>query len=108
MIETTLAPWRRLGFGEPVFISAIHDAGVDVLLDSVVAMLRERGLDAVASQDDRAARRLPPEQRQIRVAIVGQPNVGKVILFLSLYLLFLLIFLNSNQQFLSAFINTIV
>ena len=76
-----MAPWRRLGVGEPIFVSALHDAGIDVLLDSVVALLRERALDVPddAEADEEAAkRRVPANERQIRVAIVGQPNVGKV------------------------------
>lgn len=59
-----LAPFYRLGFGEPVCISAEHGQGVGDLLDTV--------LQAVpALQPPRAV------DYAIQVAIVGRPNVGK-------------------------------
>ncbi len=54
----------RLGFGEPLVVSAIHGEGSGDLLDAVVERLPE---DPV-----------PPEPAdETSVAIVGQPNVGK-------------------------------
>ena len=58
------AEMYSLGFGTPYPISASHGIGIGDLLDLVVEALPERP---------------EPEQvdRTIRVAIVGQPNVGK-------------------------------
>jgi GTP-binding protein len=56
--------FARLGFGEPIAISAIHGEGTGDLLDAIVE-------------------RLPPEsegrpvERELSLAIVGRPNVGK-------------------------------
>src|SRR5271165_1069508 len=56
--------FARLGFGEPVVVSAIHGEGTGDLLDAIVE-------------------RLPPEtdalgdETELALAIVGRPNVGK-------------------------------
>jgi len=63
-LELTKADLYELGFGEPVAISAMHNRGVQSLLDEIV-------------------RELPPvpEREQpspvAKVAIAGRPNVGK-------------------------------
>ena len=54
----------RLGFGEPLFISAEHGLGVGDLMDAVLAELS----GSPQSQDEAAS---------IQVAVVGRPNVGK-------------------------------
>jgi GTP-binding protein len=79
--ELPIAEFHRLGFGEVFVMSAEHARGVHDLLE---AALREVGaepvppppedlpeLDEVAESDPVA-----PE-RDIRIAIVGRPNVGK-------------------------------
>lgn len=53
-----------LGLGEPWAVSAIHGSGVGDLLDEVVRLL--------PTQAD-----LPAALRELRIAIVGRPNVGK-------------------------------
>jgi GTP-binding protein len=68
--EAPLAEFHRLGFGEVHPISAEHGRGVGELLDAVVAAL---GLP-------RAPEPSAPGQAPIgdvRLAIVGRPNVGK-------------------------------
>jgi GTP-binding protein len=57
------AEFSRLGFGEPVGVSAIHGEGTGDLLDAIVAQLPEGGGE------------VPPET--LSLAIVGLPNVGK-------------------------------
>jgi len=59
------AEFWKLGLGEPMAISAIHGIGTADLLDRVV----ERLPDDLATQ--------PPSDADLRVAIVGKPNVGK-------------------------------
>jgi GTP-binding protein len=58
------AEMYSLGFGEPYPISASHGIGIGELLDSV----------SEAVPDQLSAE---PAQGAIRIAIVGQPNVGK-------------------------------
>jgi GTP-binding protein len=63
----------RLGFGEPVQISAEHGTGLSDLVDSLAPFVAEQ--------------EAPPEIEQLRkdaplkLAIVGRPNVGKSSLF---------------------------
>jgi GTPase len=54
----------RLGFGEPLFISAEHGLGVGELMDAVLAKLSR----SLQSQEESAS---------VQVAVVGRPNVGK-------------------------------
>jgi GTP-binding protein len=54
-----------LGFGEVIGVSAEHNLGIDELLDAVGARLREEDPGEAA------------EAREIAVAIIGRPNVGK-------------------------------
>ena len=58
-----VAEGARLGFGEALPVSALHDVNVGLLLDDVVAQFPET----------------PPsiESDRVRIAIVGRPNVGK-------------------------------
>jgi GTP-binding protein len=56
--------FHRLGLGEPFPLSALHGHGTGDLLDLVVASLPGRDEPV-------------PDDRAIRVAILGRPNVGK-------------------------------
>lgn len=58
------AEFSRLGFGEPVAVSAIHGEGTGDLLDRMVDALPESAES-------------PSEPEQLAIAIVGRPNVGK-------------------------------
>ncbi len=78
---TAPAPeFHRLGFGEVHGVSAEHARGIGDLLDSVVARL---GLPAESPPSvEEALDELPPVEdeeapAEIRIAIVGRPNVGK-------------------------------
>ena len=53
-----------LGFDDVIGVSAVHARGVDDLLDRVVEMLPEE------DQEER-------EEGEVRVALIGRPNVGK-------------------------------
>lgn len=59
-----------LGFREIYPISAEHGIGVDDMLDAVVACLPE-------TPSEVAVETAPEELPQIKVAIIGRPNVGK-------------------------------
>ena len=54
----------RLGFGEPIQISAIHGEGTGDLLDAVIERIPEHAADATSPDE-------------LSIALIGQPNVGK-------------------------------
>ena len=81
--------FHRLGVPSMFPISAEHGRGVDDLLDAVVAILpktlttedTEGTEETQESKEPTAEERLP---REVRVAIIGHPNVGKSTLLNSL------------------------
>jgi len=64
-----------LGFPDVFPVSASHGRGVSDFLDAVVARLPERA--ARAAVGAAPAPRRDDEERPIRIAFVGKPNVGK-------------------------------
>jgi GTPase len=58
------AEFARLGFGEPIAVSAIHGEGTGDLLDRIVALLPPQ-------QPDEAT------EAELALAVIGRPNVGK-------------------------------
>jgi GTPase len=67
------ADWARLGFGMPIAISATNGSGVGDMLDVVVERLTTLG---------KTSEELPAID--VRVTIIGRPNVGKSSLLNSL------------------------
>jgi GTPase len=63
--ESAAAEFHELGLGAPVAISAAHGEGVRELVEAALAAFPDE-----AEPDEKA-------QRDVRVAIVGRPNVGK-------------------------------
>jgi GTP-binding protein len=63
--ELNISQFYELGLGEPLPISALHGRMIGDFLDEVVR-------DFSPSTDDE-----PYDKDQIKIAIVGQPNVGK-------------------------------
>jgi len=59
-----VADFYRLGMGEPIAISAHHNRGIDELMDAVLASLPPQTTSIA-------------EPGEIKLAIVGRPNVGK-------------------------------
>ena len=71
-----MADFHRLGIEQMFPISAEHARGVDDLLDAVVAKLpKDLDTEAAESGDETPAEEQPPSE--IKVAIIGHPNVGK-------------------------------
>jgi len=68
------ADFYSLGLGDPIAISASHGRGVGELLEQVLANL------PLQSTDD-----IPQDEKRIRVAVIGKPNVGKSTLVNSLF-----------------------
>ncbi len=61
-----VAEAARLGFGDALPLSALHDSGVGLMLDVVIAMLPDI---APLLESDR-----------VKIAVIGRPNVGKSML----------------------------
>ncbi len=78
--QRSVPEFYQLGF-EPVFeISAEHGNGVGDLLDEIVRVLGTRGKDAPEpeeSEDGEPKAPPVPDEREISIAIIGRPNVGK-------------------------------
>lgn len=58
------AEFSRLGFGEPIAVSAIHGEGTGDLLDRIVELLPARPTE-------------PALEGELALAVIGRPNVGK-------------------------------
>src|SRR5688572_136285 len=69
-LESESTEFYRFGFENVFPVSAEQGIGVGELLDSVVELLKS-GEQQHDQQDE------TPEQRELRLAIVGRPNVGK-------------------------------
>jgi len=88
--ESPLAEFYDLGFGDIHPVSAEHGRGVGELMDAILAELAARGTPAPEVQDEPEEPEEPEEDQaeeeeaasedeagEIRLAIVGRPNVGK-------------------------------
>jgi len=65
--------FHGLGLGEPVAISAAHGDRINALMDEVLAPFVEADEAAGAdAEDDDSA-----EDKALRIAVIGRPNVGK-------------------------------
>jgi GTP-binding protein len=78
--------FRSLGFPHLLPVSAEHGLGIAELMDAVFAVLPkvEPGSDVAADfasdpeeEDADAAEKSSPMQHEVKVAIIGRPNVGK-------------------------------
>ena len=67
--EPLVADLYALGLGEPVAVSATHGRGTGDLLDRLVATLLDARSKAGAAAGE--------EDEEVRVAVIGRPNVGK-------------------------------
>lgn len=61
--EAAIYPFYKLGLGEPYAVSGIHGLGVGDLLDAITALLPM--VERIEDADE------------VKVAVVGRPNVGK-------------------------------
>ncbi len=70
--EEMVADFHRFGLGRPFPVSAEHNEGFIDLLEFAIPKLPPSDVEPVEAIED-----VPDEDRAIRVAIVGRPNVGK-------------------------------
>jgi GTP-binding protein len=63
---TANADFYGLGLGDPVAVSAVHGDRISALMDEVLAPYEEE--EAVPEADD---------ENELRIAVIGRPNVGK-------------------------------
>lgn len=75
-IRTDIAEFNKLGLNEPLAISATSGSGTGDLLDQVVKLLPK--------QNKAFAKKNPGLQKNIKVSLIGKPNVGKSSLINSL------------------------
>ncbi len=64
--EALAAEFHQLGLGDPAPVSASHGLGTGDLLDRLIDLLRS---DAAVSD--------PEQEVDVRLAVIGRPNVGK-------------------------------
>jgi GTPase len=84
-LEDEAADFHRFGFADVFPISAEHGNGIGEMLDALAELLRVRtptareGTAALATGRDAGDPQagMPPALREISLAIVGRPNVGK-------------------------------
>ncbi|RLL86149.1 ribosome biogenesis GTPase Der [Petrotoga sp. Shatin.DS.tank11.9.2.9.3] len=67
-----------LGFGEGIPVSAEHNKNIFTLMDTIANTLKTSGLSSEESVDSEK------DSEEIKVSIVGRPNVGKSSLFNSI------------------------
>lgn len=61
--------FHGLGMGEPVAVSAAHGDRIGALMDEILETFGVDDTDEDSTEDD--------EDRELRIAIIGRPNVGK-------------------------------
>jgi GTP-binding protein len=71
-LEQNLDRFVRLGLGEPFPASAIHGLGEVSILENLVQKIAEMGFEKIGDEEARNK-----YNEEIRIAIVGKPNVGK-------------------------------
>jgi len=71
-MDTAIASgeFHGLGLGEPIAISAAHGDRISALMDEVLAPYIEAGYELEQADEDN-------EQKALRIAVIGRPNVGK-------------------------------
>ena len=69
--------FHRLGVKQMFPVSAEHSRGIDDLLDAVVAALPPAQTVDAAAASDESVPAIEDVPREIKVAIIGHPNVGK-------------------------------
>jgi GTPase len=69
VLETQGSEFHQLGLGSPVIISAHHGRGINALTDKLLELIPEDVTPVTAT-----------DEKMLKLAIVGRPNVGKSML----------------------------
>ncbi len=64
-----IADLYQLGLGEPIPVSSIHGTGIEKLLESIYALLPEQEFSVGNDSNNK--------DNEVKIAIIGKPNVGK-------------------------------
>ena len=75
--SSMVADFHRLGVPQIFPVSAEHGRGVDDLLDAVVEALPQQVTTAATESAEEPATNDREQPAEVRVAIIGHPNVGK-------------------------------
>ena len=67
--------FHALGLGEPIAVSAAHGDRIGALMDEVLSGFIVE--EPEAEQDEEELDEKDDEERELRIAVVGRPNVGK-------------------------------
>ncbi len=65
---TASSEFHALGLGEPIAVSAAHGDRIPAMMDAVLA-----GFDEPIALDEE----VDEDERELRIAVIGRPNVGK-------------------------------
>lgn len=69
-VENNIYDLYKLGFGEPVKVSAIHKFGIDAVNDEILKNLKKLKIK-------KGRKKVQKEEKPLAVSFVGRPNVGK-------------------------------
>lgn len=75
MDEVDLAYVFELGLGNPTAISALHNIGIDKLIDEIIRTLKNRHF--LTKDSEQYKELIKSEESLLSVALVGKTNVGK-------------------------------
>lgn len=68
--EQGLVELYKIGFGKPIEISAIHNRGIDELIEATENALKKEGFEKASDKKEE-------EPDEIKICFLGKPNVGK-------------------------------
>lgn len=70
-IQNNIYTLYKLGFGEPIQISAFHKFGIDSIYEEISANLKKLKIKKGRMKASKA------DEDKLKIAVVGRPNVGK-------------------------------
>jgi GTP-binding protein len=65
--------FHKLGMGDPIAVSAAHGDRISAMMDAILEPFDNRE----AKEADAAEEQVDEEDRELRIAVIGRPNVGK-------------------------------
>lgn len=75
LTEVELAHMYELGLGKPHAISALHNTGIDVLVNEIIKILKERHFITKSDKTYKTTEKF--DESHLSIAMVGKTNVGK-------------------------------